>query len=710
MPRTVYITTPIYYVNDLPHIGHTYTTIVADALARYHRLRGDDVRFLTGTDEHGQKIQKSAAAKGVTPQQLADQVVENYLALWPALEVSHDDFIRTTQDRHKRGVAALYEQIRRVTPDAIYRGTYTGWYCTGCESFYTEGQLLNGGCPDTGHPGNPVEQVEEASWFFRLSAYAEPLLRLYDERPSFVQPESRLNEVRAFVKGGLKDLSISRSRSKVSWGIPFPGDPDQTVYVWFDALTNYISALGFGEAGDAPLYDRYWEPADDPATERVVLHLVGKDILRFHAVYWPAFLMAAGLPVPSTIFGHGWWLKDDAKMSKSLGNVVRPRPLLEDFGADALRWFLLREVPLGLDGSFSDEAVLERTNSDLANNIGNLFSRVVALVGKRPGAQVPRVEPLPDEILDPAAAAARAAYDAAFERRDPSAALRALTDWADALNKYLVRTEPWRRTGRDEECDRVLRTASDHLALLALRLHPAMPSAAARLSRMLGLGDPAEEARLGEDLLARPTRVVAGAAVHPGDAVFPRLDRKVVLAGATTSAASGAPQAAPAPAPERKEKMNDDKGEKKPTQGEQRPPQGEQIPAAAVPVPAGGAVPSPAASAAAPGAGLIEYDDFAKVRLRVAKVLVCEKHPNADKLLRLEVDLGDEKRQIVAGIASAYRPEDLVGRTIIVVANLKPAKLRGLESQGMLLAATGPDGVPRVLTPDGEVPPGSKVS
>ena len=666
--RTFFVTTPIYYDNDQPHIGHAYTTIVADALARFHRLAGDDVYFLTGTDEHGQKIQRSAAAKGITPKQLADEVVANYRGLWPRLDVSNDDLIRTTEERHKKGVAALFAQIRRESPDAIYKGSYRGWYCTGCEAFYPENQLVDGKCPDQGHP---VEEVEETSWFFRLSAYAEPLLKLYAERPEFVQPGTRLNEVRSFVEQGLKDLSISRSVEKVAWGIPFPGDPEQTVYVWFDALANYLSALGFGREGEAALYDRYWEARDD----RTVLHLVGKDILRFHAVYWPAFLMAAKLPLPTTIFGHGWWLKDEAKMSKSLGNVVRPGQLLEDFGTDALRWFLLREIPLGQDGSFSDEALLERTNADLANNIGNLFSRVAALVAKRPEGKVPDVAPLADETLDAAAAAARAAYADSFARHDPAGALRALTEWADALNKFLVRREPWRRAGREDECDGVLRAAAGQLAHLALRLHPAMPAAAARLWATLGLPeDPGALTKPGEDLFARTDWPVGGAVVRAGEAVFPRLDKKLIL---------GAAAAAPA--------------KKKDTQ---------KMTEEAKPAPA----PAPAAASAAPAAELIEYDDFAKVKLRVAKVLVAEKHPNADKLLRLEIDLGDEKRQIVAGIAKTYAPEDLVGKTIIVVANLKPAKLRGLESQGMLLAATSPDGVTRVLTTDEIIPAGSRVS
>ncbi len=505
-------------------------------------------------------------------------------------------------------------------------------------------------------------------------------------------PETRRNEVRAFVASGLRDLSISRSRDKVGWGIPFPGDPEHVVYVWFDALTNYLSALGYG-SDDPRKVARYWH--NEPG--HTALHLVGKDILRFHAVYWPAFLMAAGEELPRTVFGHGWWLKDDAKMSKSTGNIARPGPLLETFGADALRWFLLREIPLGLDGSYSDEAVLERTNADLANNVGNLYSRVLALIEKNEAGVVPAADGAPaDAVLDGLAAAARASYRAGFEAHDPSAALRALTEWADALNKYLVRHEPWKRAGREALTSGVLGVAAQQLAQIALRLHPAMPVAAARLWRMLGLGeDPAREIAPGVDLLELETLPVAGRRVAGGEAVFPRLDRRAVFGEAAPSAAppaasSVAPPAASSAAPTVGAGLR--AGPKKASTVSDTPP------------------PAPAPPPAPLADGLITIDDFAKVHLRCAKVLVCERHPNAEKLLRLEVDLGGETRQLVAGIASAYRPEDLVGRTIIVVANLKPAKLRGLESQGMLLAATGPDGVPHVLGPDGEVPPGSKVS
>jgi len=672
-PRTFYVTTPIYYVNDLPHIGHTYTTVVADALARFHRLAGDDVYFLTGTDEHGQKIERAAKARGISPKELADEVVENYRKLWPALAISNDDFIRTTEERHRRGVEALFARIRERTPDAIYKGKYVGWYCTGCESFYPENQVVDGKCPEQGHP---VERVEEESWFFRLSAFADRLLELYDSHPEFVLPETRRNEVRSFVAGGLRDLSISRSRSKVSWGLPFPGDPDHVIYVWFDALTNYVSALGFGDPEGAPLYEKYWREAPDAT----VLHLVGKDILRFHAVYWPAFLMAAGLPLPTTIFGHGWWLRDESKMSKTKGNVARPGPLLEDFGADALRWFLLREIPLGHDGNYSDEAVLDRTNSDLANNIGNLFSRVVALVAKGEKGTVPAVEPLYDDELGEATREVRERYRAGFESCDPAAALRALTDHADALNRYLVRQEPWRRKGREEHCSRVLRTVVGELAHLALRLHPAMPGAAATFWQALGLGeDPATEIAAGKDLLAVDDWAVGGNSVQGPLKVFPRLDKKKVLGEATAADGGGGRDAAAGrPAKPGKEAGAKKKADAAPDEDE--------------------------------GAGIITIDEFFRVKLRTAKVLKAEPHPNADKLLRLEIDLGDEKRQLVAGIAKAYRPEDLVGRTIVVVANLKPAKLRGLVSEGMLLAATGPDGVPHLLMPDGDVPPGSPVS
>jgi methionyl-tRNA synthetase len=657
-PRSYYVTTPIYYVNDLPHIGHTYTTVVADCWARYQRLRGQDVRFLTGTDEHGQKIERAAKARGIDPKSLADEVVENYKQLWPALAISHDDFIRTTEPRHQHGVYALLDKIQKVSPDAIYKASYRGPYCTGCESFYAPSQIVDGKCPDQGHP---VEEVEEASWFFRLSAYQDQLLALYEAHPEFVQPETRRNEVRSFVASGLKDLSISRSRSVVGWGIPFPGDREHVIYVWFDALTNYISALGYG-SGEQSLFAKYWNTLDGEA-----IHLVGKDILRFHAVYWPAFLIAAQEPLPTTVFGHGWWLRDNAKMSKSKGNVARVEPLLQDFGPDAVRWFLLREIPLGQDGSFSDEAILERNNADLANNIGNLYSRVLSLIEKGEAGVVPDAPGLDDPEFQLLAGRAREQYHESLQNTDPSAALRALCEWSDALNKFLVRHEPWKRAGREQHCRQALSVAARELADLALALSPAIPQAANRLWSMLGLGDRIESLQqVGLDLFTT-AHVTTGRRVRAGDAVFPRLDKKLIFG----EEALVAPRT-------------------KPTQVDQKPME-------------------PKHETAAKPEGLITIDQFFQTSLRTARVLVAEKHPSADRLLRLEVDLGTERRQIVAGIAKAYAPEQLVGRTIVVVANLQPAMLRGVESQGMLLAATGPDGVPRLLMVDGDVAPGSKV-
>jgi methionyl-tRNA synthetase len=658
-PRAVYITTPIYYVNDVPHIGHTYTTVVADTLARFHRLRGDEVFFLTGTDEHGQKMQRAAESRGISPLALADEVVENYKQVWPALGINYDDFIRTTEDRHRRGVYALFERIREREPEAIYKGTYTGLYCTGCESFYAANQVVDGRCPDQGHP---VEPVEEESWFFRLSSYQERLLKLFDEHPEFVLPTSRLNEVRGFVSDGLRDLSISRSREQVSWGIPFPGDEQQVIYVWFDALANYVTALGFGSDGAQPLFDRFWTGGGTQ------LHLIGKDILRFHAVYWPAFLMAAGLPLPTSVFAHGWWLRDEAKMSKTRGNVVRPGDLLRDFGADAVRWFLLREISLGLDGSFSDEALIERANADLANNVGNLFSRVVTLVARNESGVIPECDPLPDSDLDSESEAARERYRSAFEAHDPSGALRAITEAADSLNRYLVRHEPWRRGGREETCRRVLRSACGELAHLALRIAPAMPFAGARLLATVGLPDDLPELRRlsgARDLLSVRSWPVGGRSVTAGGAVFPRIDMKEALSGAT-----------PGPEVDRRAARQREK----------------------------------ARGRAAEKTVTIGIDEFSKIDLRTAKIVVAERHPKADRLLRIEVELGGERRQLVAGIAGAYEPEALVGRTVVVVANLAPATLRGVESQGMLLAATDEDGTPRLLTVDGDVSTGSKVT
>ncbi|HEX6853350.1 MAG TPA: methionine--tRNA ligase [Candidatus Polarisedimenticolaceae bacterium] len=637
--RPFYLTTPIYYVNDEPHLGHTYTTVVADAIARYRRATGWDVRFLTGTDEHGQKIERAAAKLGIRPIELADRVVGRYHELWRVLAISHDDFIRTTQDRHRLTVHAILSRMQAAGD--VYLGSYEGWYCSGCEAFYPESQIVDGKCPDQGHP---VELLSERSYFFRLSKYQQPLLDLYASRPEFVRPASRRNEILAFVEGGLKDLSISRTSLK--WGIPWPGDPEHVVYVWLDALSNYVSALGLGSSDDA-LYRSYW-PAQ--------VHLIGKDILRFHAVYWPAFLMSAGLPLPECVFAHGWWLKDDAKMSKSLGNVVRPGPLLEAFGADGLRHFLLREMTFGLDGSYSDEQLLDRYNGDLANGLGNLTSRILALLETGFASTLPAPSARPEaNELEAAAAEAHAGWRRGFDGYDFSAALASVWKLAGELDRFLVRHAPWALAKDPSQRDRhaaVMRGAAEALFQVASMASCVMPAACSEIASRLGATIPDDLSDFRWGLLP------AEGKIRRGDALFARVDKAAYFQQETKTVTEPTPTPAPTPAPAEDSR--------------------------------------------------ISIDDFLKVELRVGKVLEAEKVEGADKLLKLRVDLGTETRQIVAGIAKAYAPEQLVGRKIIVVANLKPAKLRGIESQGMLLAADL-GGRPIVATFDEDVEPGTRV-
>jgi methionyl-tRNA synthetase len=654
MTRAYYLTTPIYYVNDVPHIGHTYTTVIADVLARFHRQCGDDVRFLTGTDEHGQKIERAAKARGMPPIALADQVVERFRSLWTALGIRNDDFIRTTEPRHRKGVEALFAKID--AQGDIYKDRYAGWYCTSCESFYPENQVVDGRCPDQGHK---VEWTEEESYFFRLSRYQEPLLKLYRERPEFVFPDTRRNEVVAFVEAGLKDLSISRS--SFSWGLPFPGDPKHVLYVWFDALSNYITALGYGEGG--PLYRRFWPG----------IHLVGKDILRFHAVYWPAFLMSAGEPLPKQVVAHGWWLRDAAKISKSAGGVVDPLPLLHEFGADALRYFLLREMAFGQDASYSDEAFIERVNTDLANDLGNLASRTLKMIEDYRGGLIPSPDPsfAPATALAEGARAASAGLRREFDAYAFHAGLQKVWDFVGALNRFLVQNEPWilaRDPAKGRTLDSVLYAAAEGLRHVAALSAPVIPSAAARLWREVGAEGEVDAAahhtlRWGD---LRP-----GARIARGPALFPRIDKAAYLPSAAV-----------------KERTMERKDEAP------RATQADVPPAAPAPV-------LPAE---------IGIEDFQRVELRTAKVIAAEKVQGADKLLKLTVDIGREQRTIVAGIAVRYAPESLVGRTIVVVANLKPAKLRGVVSQGMLLAASDESGQPYILTTeDPNVPAGWRV-
>jgi methionyl-tRNA synthetase len=643
-----YITTPIYYVNDLPHIGHIYTTVVADTVARYKRMRGYDVRFLTGTDEHGQKMDRTAREQGLTPKQLADRVVGRYPPLWRSLEITHDDFIRTTEARHHAGVHALIGLMQKRGD--IYKGSYEGWYCAGCEAFYPETQLVDGRCPDQGHP---VELLKEESYFFKLSAYQEPLLAFYREHPEFIRPLSRYNEVVRFVEMGLKDLSVSRV--SLTWGIPWPGDPNHVVYVWLDALANYITALGFGSS-DTGLYERYW-PAD--------LHLVGKDILRFHCIYWPAFLLSAGLPLPKQVYGHGWWLRDEKKMSKSLGNVVRPDYLLERFGADSLRYFLLREMTFGQDASFSDEGFLARYNADLANGLGNASSRVLAMARRYFNGKTPP-ETRDDNALRAAAASAVGRYCEAMDAYEFQRALEAVWELLSAVDSYVNAEAPWRvakvEGSGSSRLRQVLYNCLEAIRIAAVMVTPVMPGSAARLLAQLGV--PAEN--IDHDDFAWGG-LAGDAPLGEEGALFPRADVEAFFA-----------------------EVNVD--ESKPS-----------VPAASQSTPTT-AQPAPAATG-----DVVGIEEFARVRLVVGTVKVAERVPNSKKLVRLEVDLGEGTlRQIVAGIGAQYEHEKLVGRQIVVVANLKPAMLMGVESRGMLLAASV-EGVPFLLSVDAPVPPGTGV-
>jgi methionyl-tRNA synthetase len=637
---TFYVTTPIYYVNDLPHIGHIYTTVVADVVARYRRLAGDETWFLTGTDEHGQNIERAAREQGVTPIELADRVVSRYHQWWDEFAMSHDDFIRTTEARHR---PAVEEIIRRIDAAGdLYTASHEGWYCPSCETFYTEKEVPEKVCPV--HE-RPLEWKAEENVFFRLSRYQEPLLRLYAERPELVRPETRRNEVRAFVEQGLKDLSVSRAN--LAWGIPFPGRPGQTVYVWLDALTNYLSALGFG-GPDPSLYERFWAA---PGARRV--HLVGKDILRFHAVYWPAFLLSAGLPLPDTVWAHGWWLRDQKKVSKSSGNLVRPDELVRRFGSECLRFFLLREMVFGQDASFSDEAFVERYNADLANTLGNTVSRVVTLSRRAfDGATPP--EACDDNPLLATAGEVAAEYREAMDSFAFHRALAALWRLLGEANQYLVEREPWKRMpgGQPEPgVARVLWNCLESVRVVATGLLPFMPRTAARVLAAVGTAEPPADLVSALAWGGTPT----GAPLPEPEPLFPRIDKEAYLAEAATPSTATTP-------------------------------------------PAG----------AEGGEGLISIDDFFQSELRVATVKVAEPVPKSNKLLRLEVDLGDETRQLVAGIAKAYEPASLVGRQVVVVANLQPATLMGVESQGMVLAASV-DGVPVLLHPERPVPDGTRV-
>ncbi|MBU5672940.1 methionine--tRNA ligase [Paenibacillus brevis] len=646
--KTYYITTPIYYPSDKLHIGHAYTTVAGDAIARYKRLRGYDVRYLTGTDEHGQKIERNALKAGKTPQQFVDDIVAGIKDLWKKLDISNDDFIRTTEERHKTAVADIFDRL--VQQGDIYKGEYEGWYCTPCESFFTERQLVDGNCPDC---GRPVELVKEESYFFRMSKYVDRLLQYYEDNPGFIQPESRKNEmINNFIKPGLEDLAVSRAT--FDWGVKVKGDPKHVVYVWIDALSNYITALGYGSENEE-MFNRYW-PAD--------VHLVGKEIVRFHTIYWPIMLMALDLPLPKKVFGHGWLLMKGGKMSKSKGNVMDPVVLIDRYGLDATRYYLLREVPFGADGSFTPESFVQRVNSDLANDLGNLLNRTVAMIGKYFDGTIPAFKAgvtAFDAELEKLALETVSKVEEVMENLEFSVALSAIGAFISRTNKYIDETQPWvlaKDESKQEELASVMAHLVESLRIASILLQPFLTEAPAKIWSQLGIS-------AGEwtewDSAKRLGVISGGTKVGKAEPIFPRLEVEQEIEFISSSMAGGA-VAAETAKPEAEA----------PQEAEEKPELKEEI----------------------------GIDEFAKVELRVAQVVACEPVPKADKLLKLQLDLGFEQRQVVSGIAKHYKPEELVGRKVICVTNLKPVKLRGELSQGMILAASQGDQLTLATVPD----------
>lgn len=641
--KPFYITTPIYYPSDRLHIGHAYCTTVADTIARYKRMAGFDVFFLTGSDEHGQKIQRKAEENKTTPQAYVDKIVASFQHLWEKLNISNDDFIRTTEARHHELVQAVFQKI--YDQGDIYKAEYEGWYCTPCETFWLERQLTDGKCPDC---GRPVEIVKEESYFFRMSKYQDRLLKYIEENPEFIQPTSRRNEMINFIKGGLEDLCVSRTT--FDWGIPVPFDTKHVVYVWFDALTNYITAAGY--LNDREKFDKYW-PAD--------IHLVGKEIVRFHSIIWPVILMALGLELPKMVYGHGWLVVEGDKMSKSKGNVIDPVALIDEFGPDAIRYFLLREITLGLDGNFSRDALINRINADLANDLGNLLHRSLSMIGRFNNGVIEasgETEAIDQELIELARTTA-AQYEKHMEHQDINVALKEVWALIGRTNKYIDETGPWalaKDPAKKSRLNTVLYNLAEVLRMTAILISPFMPVTAAKIWQQLGLKTDFASITLGE--AQAWGRLPAGTVVGKPEPIFPRIE------------------------------------EQSANQAETKPVETATAPAPQAPVEETPATPE------------ITIDEFAKVDLRVAKVLAAEKVKKADKLLLLTVDLGNEQRTIISGIAKHYEPEQLVGQNVVMVVNLKPAKIRGIESRGMVLAASCDDKL-QLVTAD--MPPGSKV-
>lgn len=651
--KSFYITTPIYYPSGKFHIGNAYTTVASDVMARYKRLRGYDVRFLTGMDEHGQKIQEKAQESGKDPQSYVDEIAEAAKKVWDLMDISHDDFIRTTEVRHKEGVEKIFQTF--LDNGDIYKGEYEGWYCTPCESYFTEQQLENENCPDC---GRTVNKVKEESYFFNMKKYADRLLQYYQENIEFIEPESRKNEmINNFIKPGLEDLSVSRT--SFDWGIRVPGDEKHVIYVWVDALTNYITSLGY-KSNDESLFNKFW-PAD--------VHVVGKDIVRFHTIYWPIFLMALNLPLPKKVFAHGFIMMKDGKMSKSKGNVVYPEMLVERFGLDATRYFLLRELPFGSDGVFSPESFVERTNFDLANDLGNLLNRTVSMMNKYFDGVIPveNIEPTEfDIILQRQAKEVKEKYEINMEKMQFSLVLSDVWSLISRTNKYIDETQPWVLAKSEEnkrKLSAVMWNLAESLRQTAVFLQPFMTNAPKQIAEQLGLST---ESLTWDSLGVSSIIPVGSRVIEKGVPIFPRLEVELEIAyireqmrGSVTSS---------------------------PTEAEAEIVVEKEIPS------------SPE----------ITIDDFLNVDLRVATVLTCEAIPKADKLLKLQLDLGYEQRQVVSGIAKHYSPEDLIGKKVIVVANLKPVKLRGELSQGMILAGEK-DGLLTLATVDQKLENGAKV-
>lgn len=642
--KTFYITTPIYYPSDKLHIGNTYTTVAADAIARFKRLTGYDVMFLTGTDEHGQKIQRIAEAKGVTPKEYVDVIVAGIKELWKMMNISYDKFIRTTDDYHVEAVQKIFEKL--YDQGDIYKGYYEGWYCTPCESFYTETQLIDGKCPDC---GRAVEKTKEEAYFFKLSKYQDRLLKYIEDHPHFIQPESRKNEmINNFLKPGLDDLCVSRT--SFNWGIPVTFDKKHVVYVWVDALSNYITALGYGSKDDS-LYKKYW-PAD--------VHLVGKDIIRFHTIIWPIMLMALNLPLPEKVFGHGWLLVDGGKMSKSKGNVVDPVVLVNHFGADAVRYYLLHEIPFGSDGLYNNEIFMKKINSDLANDLGNLISRTLTMIEKYFDGKISKgiFEGEFDEDLKKTAIEVTAKTEEFMNNYIINAAMDEIWSLIRRANKYIDETRPWSLAKEENQKERlrgVLYNLTETIRIVSILISSFLPDTSIKINSQFGFES--------EALTWESTKAFGEAfeevSVKRGELLFPRIDIDKKI-----------------------EEFNKMKEEAK-----------EEVKKSIKPI-------KPE----------ITIDDFEKIDLRVAKVLGCEPVKGANKLLKLKVELGGEVRQIVSGIAKYYKPEELVGKEVIIVANLKPIKLRGEDSFGMILAAsTDDDSKLYTATVDGDLETGCVV-